>query len=292
MIPDGSVWAEFGPGDQVGAVNRQTPSRVRRAAALVRTGSVFSLNWDLALPDPPILGRGSLRHHPIDLGNGWDDKYDNFHPQSGSQWDGLSHVRHPKFGFYQGHTDEQVRDAADPKLGIDHWARRGLAGRWVLADLATDCSVQTAFTADQVQAALDRQGVSVEEGDILLLHFGWTTWYETLDADARAALTGFFPAPGLAAGPEMAEWLTGLRLSAIAADCPAVESMPFDMSSSDTFLHDTLIPLQALAVGEMFHLGPLAAHCAADGVYEGLFTAAPLNVRGAAGSTANALALK
>jgi len=39
-------------------------------------------------------------------------------------------------------------------------------------------------------------------------------------------------------------------------------------------------------------LNALAADCANDGRYTGLLTAAPLNVRGGVGSTANALALK
>lgn len=42
----------------------------------------------------------------------------------------------------------------------------------------------------------------------------------------------------------------------------------------------------------MWDLSALAADCADDGRYTGLLTAAPLNVHGGVGSTANALALK
>ena len=47
-----------------------------------------------------------------------------------------------------------------------------------------------------------------------------------------------------------------------------------------------------MAVGEMFVLDALAEDCVADGVYEGLFTSAPLNKVGGSGSPANALAIK
>ncbi|HLY14389.1 MAG TPA: hypothetical protein VKR24_08560, partial [Candidatus Limnocylindrales bacterium] len=60
----------------------------------------------------------------------------------------------------------------------------------------------------------------------------------------------------------------------------------------DRFLHYRLITFLGMAIGELFALDGLAEDCAADGVYEGLFTAAPLNKQGGSGSTANALALK
>jgi hypothetical protein len=78
----------------------------------------------------------------------------------------------------------------------------------------------------------------------------------------------------------------------VAADVPAVEALPFDKSRLDGFLHYRLVVLLGMALGELFVLGPLAADCAANRVYEGLFTAAPLNKIGGSGSTANALALK
>ncbi|MBD0735437.1 cyclase family protein [Streptomyces sp. CBMA29] len=284
---------------ELGAVARQTPERVRDAAALVTRGRVFPLNWDLALPDPPILGRGSHTHTRIDLGNGFDDRLDSFYPQGSSQWDGLAHVRGPDGAYYGGHRAADIAAAAGP-LGIEHWARRGIAGRFVLADLVAhgrhggDCSRRVAYTAADVTAALTAQGTEPRPGDVLLLHFGWTRWYEGLDRAARGALAaeGFFASPGLAVDPETRRWLRGLELSAVAADCPAVEAMPFDMSGPETFLHHTLIAELGLAVGELFDLAALAEDCAQDGVHEGLFTAAPLHLTGAAGSTANALALK
>jgi hypothetical protein len=47
-----------------------------------------------------------------------------------------------------------------------------------------------------------------------------------------------------------------------------------------------------MPIGELWWLDDLAADCAADGVYEFLFTSAPLNVSGGVGSPPNALAIK
>jgi hypothetical protein len=47
-----------------------------------------------------------------------------------------------------------------------------------------------------------------------------------------------------------------------------------------------------LVLGELFDFETLADDCANDGVYECLFVAKPLNLRGGVGSPANALAIK
>lgn len=151
-----------------------------------------------------------------------------------------------------------------------------------------------AIGVDELDDALATQGVRLRPGDVLLLRFGWITWYESLDEAGRAALAtaDMFPAPGLSPEERTAEWLWDHGIAAVAADCPALEAMPFQKSSVDTFLHYRLVVFLGMAVGELFYLDDLAGDCAETSVYEGLFTSAPLNLIGGAGSPANALALK
>jgi hypothetical protein len=47
-----------------------------------------------------------------------------------------------------------------------------------------------------------------------------------------------------------------------------------------------------MPLGELWQLGALAEDCAADGVYEMFLTSAPMNLPGASGTPANALAIK
>jgi hypothetical protein len=58
------------------------------------------------------------------------------------------------------------------------------------------------------------------------------------------------------------------------------------------FLHRMLIGQFGLAVGELWWLDDLARACRGDGRFEVFLTAAPTNVTGGIGSSANALAIK
>ena len=309
--PPHSAWGVFGDDDEVGTINLLTPQRVLRSASLVRQGAVFSLNWDLEKPDPPILGRKPLQHTIIDLQPGADDFYDRFYPQASSQWDALCHMPHPVYGYYNGHTQSEITGKPGSRNGIDHWAKRGVAGRFVLADVeryrrAIGNPLRPAeadpVTVDDLEGTLAAQGVTLEEGDILLVRLGWITWYEGLTQAQRVALAAAgqdLSTPGLTGEERTAAWLWDRHVAAVASDVPALEVLPSGpwgaaepKTTYDSYLHFRIIALLGLAVGEMFALDALAEHCANDGVYEGMFTAAPLNKLGGAGSTANALALK
>jgi hypothetical protein len=57
-------------------------------------------------------------------------------------------------------------------------------------------------------------------------------------------------------------------------------------------MHETILGLWGMPIGEMFYLEALAADCAEDGVYEFFLTSAPLNKLGGVASPPNALAIK
>jgi kynurenine formamidase len=236
----------------------------------------------------------------VDDGCGLDDRYDGFWPQRSSQWDSLSHFRHRLHGFYGGRRAEELqgRHAVN---GIDNWARRGIAGRFVLADLARwraatgrpiDPSSGEAVPVADLVATLAAQETSLQPGDFLVLRFGWIDWYNRLDHIARAALaaqSSTWNATGLNPGPETVEWLWDAGITAVVADNPAVEAFPFNPNGDN--LHADLLALLGIPLGELWDLEHLAAYCAGNRRYTGLLTAAPLNLPGGTGSPANALAL-
>jgi kynurenine formamidase len=124
---------------------------------------------------------------------------------------------------------------------------------------------------------------------------GWTDRYLELDAAGRSALadamqevTGH-PSAGLAGSEDMARFLWNSGVAAVACDNPSVEVVPGD--PADGSLHRRLIPGLGMAIGELFSFAELAAACARTGRYEFLFVAVPLNVTGAVGSPANAVAI-
>jgi len=57
-------------------------------------------------------------------------------------------------------------------------------------------------------------------------------------------------------------------------------------------LHQVILVHMGLAAGEIFDLDALAADCAADGRYEFMLAATPLNITGAVGSPVGAVAIK
>src|SRR5258708_4418562 len=184
--PKGAAWGVFGDDDEVGTINLQTPDRVVAAASSIRSGKVFALNLPINIPDPPLFTRGKHTHTVKIFPTAefvLDDYLDNFYPQASSQCDALSHVKHPVFGAYNGIPDAQITGRGGMRLGIDNLARRGIAGRGVLADVARyydrvgksiDFTRAESIPLEDGQATLDDAGVTLQAGDLLLIPIGWT----------------------------------------------------------------------------------------------------------------------
>jgi kynurenine formamidase len=303
-----SGWGVFGAEDAVVRVNLMTAERIVHAAALIRTGEVFTLNLPLDY-FPGVAHRTPPRHtverRGPELYGGhqiaYDEVIDNFYPQATSQWDSLAHVSADGQFFYNGAVDADIRSAA--RCTIDHWARRGIAGRAILADVERlyrdrgakyDLRSAPEVSVSDVAESLQRAGLAPRPGDVLLVHFGFLEWYDSLSARARAKVLTSKPMSyvGLAHGEDTARWLWDTGVAAVAGDAPGVEAFPVDFSSPYGALHRVLIGRMGFALGELFDLRALAASCAADGCYEFFFTSAPLNVTGGVGSTPNAMVIK
>jgi hypothetical protein len=300
--PPRSAWGLWGDDDEYGTLNLLTSECIVRAARLVRKGRTFGLNWELELPNPPLWGREALRHtikrKKGSLGS--EDVYDDFNTQSSSQWDGLTHVGSEAYRrYYNGVTETMVTGGPGTRNGIQVWARRGIAGRGVLIDyrrwaetegIAYSPGERHHITVSALQEAASAQRVRIEQGDILLVRSGWIAWYLGLDQDARTALAaGPVAAVGLAQGDETLRFLWDNHFAAVAGDTVAFEACPADPGQG---MHETILALWGLPMGEMFDLEALADDCAQDGIYEFFFTSAPLNKLGGVASPPNALAIK
>ena len=283
-----------------GTLARQGPAAVLRAARLVRTGEVIPLNLDLDAFDPPLFGRPATAHsiHPDDR-NTFEDQLDRFNPQASSQWDGLGHVRAREHGWFGGITDQ---DEANDRLGMHHWARRGIVGRGVLLDVPAhrrragrpyDPFGGEPVTADDLAAMAEDAQLELRAGDVLCLRFGWLAEYRrraSAGGSTRAELTTAVRTwSGLAGAESTARYLWDNGVAAVAADNPAVERGPG--SVADGSLHRRLIPALGFALAELLDLEVLAESCARQGRAEFLFTAAPLPVPRGISSPSNALAL-
>jgi kynurenine formamidase len=308
----GTAWGVFGEDDELGMLNHLTAERVLAGSRSVRSGQVVSLNLSLAEFDPPIIAhRGVPRHEIFGLNEFHrDDRIDNLFPQASTQLDGLRHFGHPDLGFYNG-ADPARLVAGTSDLGIQNVARRGIAGRGLLIDVAAfreaDGRPIEQFSSEHIpvrdlDGALAWQGSELLPGDILLIRTGWLAAVRRPGA-ARPVVPR---SPGLAPRIETAAWLWDHRVALAAADNIALEAWPpgesevvveaeesgrMARSSHTGMLHRVLIPLLGLTIGELWDLDGLAAACRGRGAHDFFLTAEPLDLPGGVGSPANALAI-
>ncbi len=305
------AWGLWGKDDVFGTLNLLNEDKILEAAALVRKGKAFPLNWTLSLPDPPLFARSAMKHEIARTPISADDHIDGFNTQSSSQWDGFLHIRHPAHGHFGGPEAETLH-------GIDRWAQRGIVGRAVLADVAAWRERQgrplrhgtpDPISTVDLENTLSDQATTLEAGDILLVRTGWISWYESLDSEKRTDYANManFACPGLAPGTQTARWLWNRHVAAVAADNPSLEIWPPGSTLDpddrakfwsdpklihEGFLHTMLLPMLGIPIGEMWYLEALAADCAEDGRYEFMLVSAPLNIKGGIASPPNAVALK
>ncbi len=292
-----SNWGRWGDEDERGTINLITPERLVEAAKLVRRGAIF----DLGIPfdgNGPQPGGGRINPVRLMSETGADQDYPGgfhyaddyvFMPlQSASQWDGLAHVHYDDH-LYNGFPSSDVSPHGAKHCSIDKMAK-GIVGRGVLLDIARLKGVDwlqagEVITPDDLDAAAERQGVTVGPGDILLFRTGWRTKF-VREKDANAFMAG---EPGL--GLACAEWLHAHDVAALGSDNWAIEVLPGE--NDDVFaVHMVLIRDMGMTLGEILDLDELAADCEADGVWEFLLTAPPIKFTAAVGSPINPLAIK
>ncbi|CDH53734.1 cyclase protein [Lichtheimia corymbifera JMRC:FSU:9682] len=303
--PPHTAWGVFGKDDNLGTLNLLTEEIAAKAAQEnVKRGAVFSLNWHLESPSPPLFNRTSIQHHIRDRGSSkkFDDVYDNFNTQSSTQFDGLRHVCHMSSGrFYNNvSADDIVGPNSTGRLGIHHMAQRGIAGRGVLLDYGRWCErngkqvnplSRHVITVNELEQVAKDQEVEFQKGDILLLRTGWMAAYER-EGDRLSDIMDLAKPEciGVEACQDTYRWVWNNRFAAVAGDHVAFEAFPpKDWNDS---CHAQFLGGFGMPIGEMFYLEKLAEDCAKDGRYTCLFTSAPLNKYQGVATPPNALCMK
>jgi kynurenine formamidase len=295
-----SNWGRWGADDERGTINFVTPEVIRRAAACVRRGAVFSLALPLSA-DGPQFGQGG-RVNPVHLmtslqnplsadpeGPRYADDVIVMPLQCATQWDSLAHV-HYGGQLYNGHAVSTLTTAGAGRNGIDK-VTTGIISRGVLLDVARAQGVARlrpgqAIGPVELEATERAQGVRVESGDVLLIRTGHMRAF-TVDHDRVAYMKQM---PGL--GVASVEWLHAREVAAVASDTNMVEVFPLEDPAVMLPFHALCIRDMGLTLGEMFDLEALAEDCADDRIWTFLFTAPPLPVTGGVGSPINPLAVK
>lgn len=241
--------------------------------------------------------------------------------QYSSQWDSLTHVGSmfdangdgvPEVVYYNGWSGQEHKLAGDPNdkadplmrfegvrakaLGIENMAGACVQGRGVMIDLHRHLGdARTVVDFKTLSKIMDEDGVVVEEGDMVCLHTGFSHKIIEMQGnpDPEFMHNG---CPALDGGdPELQEWVRDSGLSVLIADNYAVEQAPGKDRRNGPKkvmlpLHELCLFKLGVHLGEIWYLTELANWLHENGRSRFLLTAPPLNLPGAVGSPANAIA--
>jgi kynurenine formamidase len=289
----GWVW---GPDDEVGALNAMTDATRLSALRSIVRGHVYDVGvtvdrhsflWG-GHPHTEVLTfrspEGAKREGDLDAvandaaGLAFFSGMVIISDHAGTQIDGLDHVTTGEDDhWYNGFTAREWSGDFGPRRASAHLIPAIVAPA-VLIDVATAKQVDELpahypISPDDLAAALDRQEVTMQPGDVVLVRTGamryWGEAGEDHDAIAGPDSAGIT----LAA----ARWLCeeqGAML--IAADTSTVEVVPAVDGTSWAPVHEYLLVEQGVHMGEFFFLEELAR----DEVWRSCLVALCQKVRG------------
>jgi len=289
-------WGRWGDRDELGTLNLLTPDRIRDAAALVQDGRPFSLSLPLGRTAPVMGTRtaavvslvasaadgvlGHASHHGIQS----TDEVIATPLQTATHVDGLAHIASEDTlynGFWAGTIT--ARSGAT-RLGGELMAA-GTAGRGVLIDVAAHTSLdpyEGVVDAAMLDSTLERQGVTIQPGDIVLVRTAWLG-RQLVEPTRRLRAAGV--------APSVSHWLADHDVALLACDNRTVEAIPNPEGAALLPLHITALRDLGMPLGELFVLDELAAHCADTGRYAGLITVGTLPILGTVGAPVNPIFL-
>jgi kynurenine formamidase len=140
---------------------------------------------------------------------------------------------------------------------------------------------------DDLDAALELSGITMEPGDIVLVRTGQMVH---LAPEHRDLVAYTWPSPGLTI--ETAEWFHRHDVAAVATDTLVFEVYPSQHDDAYLPVHLLHLVEMGLTQGQNWVLDGLAEDCAADGRYSFLLDATPLPLTQGLGTPLNPVALK
>jgi kynurenine formamidase len=291
----------YGPEDERGALNLMTPQSQAAIMSRVDASTVYDLSIDYFVGMPSFQAAGDpsyqiyMSHTPngtvVDNLNGVGSAVNRnvcysgdvvfMYTHTGTHIDALNH-----FGvdgkIYNGFTPEE-------NLGSRHWTKGGaeqippIVARGVLLDIAglkgVECLPPSyAITIEDCRDALERAGLEIETGDVVLVRTGRMAYWP----DGSKVLGN---PPGLSL--EAGRWLTDHNIIAIGADQECVEVGPSEHDDNWLPGHCHFLAEAGVPMIELLDLEALAR----DGVHEFCLIAAPIRLRGATGAPLRPLAM-
>jgi kynurenine formamidase len=299
MEQQGKRYSLWGEHDQLGAMNYVTPEMLVRLFQGVKKGRIYDLSQVIQMGAPRIepfmppyvmsmwttaeKTRKLLREHLNAVNEaGVLLERAEMTMHVGTHVDALGHFTIAD-EMYNGHSaQESIGNWGLERLGIEQ--APPIITRAVLLDIATYKGVEhleggTVVTPADLEGVVNQQKVSIQPGDAVLLHTGWSKYFMT---DNQKYVS---TAPGL--GEASARWLTEQKVAAIGADNMTVEVVPMEDERKVFPVHQHLIVEKGVYMIENLRLDdPIQ-----EGVYEFLFILLPVKFKGATASPVRPVAV-
>jgi kynurenine formamidase len=282
--------SKWGPADERGSANHMKPESVLKATRLIRTGEVIELSHVLG-PAMPFFG---TRRFDVHTKRTFMNQFSNRRGsneelvvseigQVGTQFDGFAHQTHEDSMYNCFKVSETGTRGGFTKLGVEKVGT--LMGRGVLIDVAALKGVETLpdayeITVADLEQALERQKLTLQPGDAVLINTGWGKIY----GKDNARYVKSCPGVGVAA----AEWLVKKDPMLVGADNWPVEVAPNPDPQLSLPGHQIFLVINGVHLLENLKLDELAA----KRVHEFAFVMQPLKIQGGSGSTVAPVAIR
>jgi kynurenine formamidase len=282
--------SKWGPGDERGAGNHMKPEAVLRAARLIRTGEVFELGQVLS-STMPFFGtrRFDIYTKRTVMNPGSNTRGSNEEiavgeiGQVGTQLDGFSHQTIGNSMYNCFKVDETSTRTGFTRLGIERVG--ALMTRGILIDIAGLKGTEILpdayeITVRDLQQALEKQGLTLQPGDAIIIHTGWGRLW----GKDNARYTKSCPGIGVAA----AEWLARQDPMLVGSDNWGIGVSPDADPQVNNPVHQIMLVVNGIHLLENLKLDELAARRA----YEFALMVQPLKMQGGTGSTVAPIAAR
>ena len=281
--------SEFGADDSLGAVNHLTPEKALAASKLVRLGRSYALGM-VSSSEVPAWGERKFAVETVGIPltpdstviSAHDDRWAT-HVGIGTQIDGLGHLGIDGM-FYNGRRSKDFL-SKDGLTALGTEDIPPIVSRGVLLDIAAHrgkkhLAASEAVDAKTLKEAAKRLGVTIQRGDVVLLHTGWMSMMQE-DPEAFMAKQ-----PGLDLGA--ARYLAELGVVAVGSDTAALEVQPSSVSNHPFPVHGLFLANYGVYILENIVTGDLAA----DKAYEFMFVLGQPRLKGSVQAIINPVAIR
>lgn len=290
-----SNWGRWGDDDEMGAANLITAEKRMQAVALVTEGINVSMAHNVVQEDAvdtsAVLNREVLRVSPT----GASDMYQysgSYHGTIHSHLDAVNcHIMYEGKG-YNGLPYQEVEAADGCPSGSILVHKDGIVTRGILFDatlLPGRATAQgwlepgTAITYDDLVALEKIQGVTVQPGDVILLHTG--RWQR------REALGAWPTSEGVAGYHANVAYFLKERGVAMIGHDMWNDVAPSGIEGVFLPLHSLALVSLGVSIFDNLDFGAVAEVAKSLNRYEFLFMASPLRIEKGMGSPLNPIAL-